>query len=175
MTNGLDRGIIQECGIDRSHVNTANEIYVKTVQRANAMNRDSSYVGFSPSILEYYKEVPLGVNILFINKVPYLFAISRHIKFIQCLCIWNQSDNIYVDSIRKIKSVYEMRGFNVNKIYADRFESCRVELAELGLELICCDKNAQVHFAERGISFIKKTIRCIWSMLPIGIKESPRD
>ena len=129
----------------------------KTVQRTNAMLRDSSYLGISPNILEHYKEVSLGVGVLFINKVPYLFAISRHIKFIQYLCIQNQSDNIYVGSIRKMKTVYELRGFNVNRIYSDRgFEPCRAELAELGSELICCDKNAHVHFAESGIRFIKE-------------------
>ena len=60
----------------------------------------------------------------------------------------------------------------MNKIYADRgFESCRAELAKLGSELICCDKNAHVHFAERGTHFIKERIRCVRSMLPIGIKR----
>ena len=65
-----------------------------------------------------------------------------------------------------------MRCFNVNKIYADRgFESCRAELAELGSELICCDKHSRIHFTERGIIFIKERIRCIRSMLPIGIRR----
>ena len=114
----------------------------KSVQRKNNLIRDSSYIAANPSILEHYHEVSLGVDVLFINRVPYLFTISRHIKFIQCLCIRNQNDNIYVDSIRKMKTVYEMRGFIVTKIYADRaFESCRGALAELGSELICCDKN----------------------------------
>ena len=36
-----------------------------------------------------------------------------------------------------MKTVYEMRGFNVNIIYVDRgFESCRAELAELGLFIL---------------------------------------
>ena len=103
LANGLDSGMIQECGIDRRHVNISIEMYGpnkhalqgKTgVQRANNMHRDSSYLGISPSILKHYKEGSLGVYFLFINKVPNLFAISRHIKFIQCLCIPNQSDNI---------------------------------------------------------------------------------
>ena len=140
-------------------MNVANEIYgpSKHALQGKTVQRDSSYLGVSPSILEHYKEVSLGVGVLLINKVPYLFAISRHIKFIQCLCIPNQSDNIYVDIIRKMMTMYEVRGFNMNRIYADRgFESCRVELAELGSELICCDKNAHVHFAERRIHFIKE-------------------
>ena len=117
LANGLGIGVIQEWGVDRRHLYIANEIYGsnkhalqgKTVQRVNSIQRDSSYLGINPSILEHYKDVSLGVDVMFINKVPYLFAISRHIKFIQCLCIRNQSDNIYVDSIRKMKTVYEMR------------------------------------------------------------------
>ena len=183
LANGLDSGVIQECGVDRRHVKIANEIYGpnkhalegKTVQKTNSMVRDSSYIEASPSILAHYKEVTLGVDVLFINKVPYLFTISRHIKFIQCLCIRTQRDNVYIDSIRKMKTVYEMRGFMVTKIYADRaFESCRSALAEFGSELICCDKNAHVHFAERGIRFVKERIRCIRSMLPTRIKRIPK-
>ena len=99
LANSLDTsGVIQDCEIDQCHVTIANEIYGhnkhalqgKTLQRANTMLKDSSYLGISPSILEhYYKEVSLGVDVLFINKVPYLFAISRHINFIHCICIWN--------------------------------------------------------------------------------------
>ena len=63
----------------------------------------------------------------------------------------------------------------MNRIYTDRgLESCRAELAEMGSELICCDKNVHVRFAERGICFIKETIRCIRSMLPAGIKRIPK-
>ena len=70
-----------------------------------------------------------------------------------------------------MKTVYELlRGFNVYRIYADRgFESCRAEIAKLGSELLCCDKNARVHFAERGICFIKERIQCIRYMLPLDL------
>ena len=122
---GLDSGGVQGCGIDWRHMKIANEIYDpsnkhalqgKIVQQTNKIPRDSSYIGITPSILQHCKEVSLGVDVLFINKVPYLFAISKHIKFIQCLCIRNQSCNLYIDSIRIMKTVYKMQGFKVNRI-----------------------------------------------------------
>jgi hypothetical protein len=74
-----------------------------------------------------------------------------------------------------MKSVYVSRRFNIKKIYVDRaFDPCREKLAEMHIELICCDKNAHVHFVERGIRFIKERVRCIRSMLPKRIKKVPK-
>ena len=39
--------------------------------------------------------------------------------------------------------------------------------------LVCCDIGAYVHFAERGVKFIKEHIRCVRLMLPKEIKRIP--
>lgn len=68
-----------------------------------------------------------------------------------------------------------LRGSNIKKIYTDRaFEPCREKLAEMHIELVCCDKNAHVHFVERRIRFSKERVRCIRFMLPKRIKKVPK-
>ena len=65
-----------------------------------------------------------------------------------------------MDTIRIIKSNYQLWGFKVKMIYADRaFESCRAELNKQVIQVVCCDTNAHVHFVERGIRFLKERIR----------------
>ena len=67
-----------------------------------------------------------------------------------------------------------IRGFVVKVIYADRaFESCKTELSEQGITLLCCDTNSHVHFIEQGIRFVKERVRCVRSMLPQEIKRIP--
>ena len=62
----------------------------------------------------------------------------------------------------------------VKIIYADRaFESCKSELSEQGITLLCCDTNSHVPFINRGIRFVKERVRCVRSMLPKEIKRIP--
>ena len=96
-----------------------------------------------------------------------MFSTAKHIKFIQCLCIRNNKTlKVCMKTIKRMKSLNVLKGFKVIKIYVDRaFELCHLELAEMGIELVCCDKGAHVHFAERGIIFIKGRIKCVRLML----------
>ena len=65
-------------------------------------------------------------------------------------------------TIERMNYVYVLRWFEITKLYANKaFESCQPELPEMGIELVCCDGSAHVHFAERGIRFIKERIQCV--------------
>ena len=96
-------------------------------------------------------------------------------EFILYICIRNKTKEVHIKALERINSMYVLRGFEVTKIYADRaFEPCQSELAKMKIELVYCDRCAHVHFAERGIRFIKEHIRCVQSMLPKEIKIPKR-
>ena len=62
----------------------------------------------------------------------------------------------------------------VKVIYADQaFQSCKTELIEQGITLLCCDTNSHVHFIKQGIRFVKERVRCVRSMLPKEMKCIP--
>ena len=181
--DALDKGSIQECGIDRRHIKIANIIWGpakasiegKTVQRTNKMPRESGVITHvPPTILERYGDVTLGVDVLHINGKLFMIGISKHIKYYQCVAIRNKSAKTFFKTIKMFKSDYTLRGFNIVMVYADRaFVSCRTELKEEGITLNCCDANAHVQFVERGIRFIKERIRCVRSMMPKQVKKIP--
>jgi hypothetical protein len=163
--NGIETGGIMECGVSRWNIGIAKAIFGpnkhsiqgKTVQRTNNMPREDQIIGVSPSIIEHYSEVTVGIDVIHVNGVAFLINISKHIKFIQCICIRNKSDNMFVVAIRKMDNVYKLRGFKIKTLYADRaFEHCKNELAEMKIDAILCDKNAHVHFTERCIRFTKE-------------------
>ena len=37
-----------------------------------------------PTIMEYYSDIHLDIDILFVNKIPFLLATSQDIGFIHC-------------------------------------------------------------------------------------------
>ena len=62
----------------------------------------------------------------------------------------------------------------VKTIYADQaFESCKTELGEQGITLLCCDTNSHVPFIKQGIRFVKERVKCVRSILPKEIKRIP--
>ena len=119
MADAIEKGGVQECGVDRRHIKIANIIYGparaaiegKSVQRKNKMPRESSMLlNIPPSILDRYGSVSLGIDVLHINKRPYVIAVSKHIKYIQCLGTVNKNVETFLSSIKRFKSDYMIRG-----------------------------------------------------------------
>jgi hypothetical protein len=141
----------------------------KTVQRTNNMPREDQILGVPPSILEHYGTVTVGIDVMHVNGLAFLINVAKHIKFIQCICIRNKSDDMFIAAITKMDNIYRLQGFKITTMYADRaFKYCVDRLAKIGINLICCDKNAHVHFTERCIRFTKEQIRGVRSMLPFN-------
>ena len=127
------------------------------------MPRDSNLIiDIQPSIIERYGMAILGFDILHINNLPFIIAVSKHIKYFQCIGTSNKSAATFLAVIQKIKSDYMIRSFIIKMIYADRvFESCKTKMSEQRMTLYCCDTNLHVPFIERGIRFVKERIRCV--------------
>ena len=93
-TEAIDTGAIKECGIDRRHINIANIILGPTnaaiegniVQQIKKMQRNNGLITHIPaSILERYGMVTLNIDVMPINKRPFILSVSYHIKYFQCL------------------------------------------------------------------------------------------
>jgi hypothetical protein len=174
--NGLETGGINECGVSRRNIYIAKAIFGpdkhsvqgKTVQRTNKMPREDQIFGVPPSILKHYSKVTVGITVMHVNGVGFLINTSKHIRFIQCICIRNKSDDMYIAEIKKMDNVYKLRGFKITTMYADRaFEHCKDTLAKTGIDLILCDRNAHVGSIERCIRFTKERIRGVRLMMPL--------
>ena len=74
--------------------------------------------------------VTLEIDVLHINKRPYTIAISKHIKYIQCMGTNSKNTDTFLATIKKFKSDYIIQAFVMKMIYANRaFESCKTELS----------------------------------------------
>jgi hypothetical protein len=80
--------------------------------------------------MTHYKEVILGGDIMFVNKIPFFMTISRHIKFCTAEMLTNQKNQTILSAIKQVKKIYMKRGFQLKHMLVDgQFESMRAELS----------------------------------------------
>ena len=79
----------------------------------------TDYIKIPREILEICKKLEVSMEIIFINKLPFLMRISRRMKFttIEYLSINNEIS--LLTSINKIVSYYRSHGLHVGTIFVD--------------------------------------------------------
>ena len=86
--DAINKGGIKEWRVDRKHIKIGNIIFGptktaiegKTVQRKNKIPRDCSLIThIPPSIIERYRMITLGIDVLHINNCPFIISVSKHI------------------------------------------------------------------------------------------------
>ena len=72
-----------------------------------------------PEIMEHYKNIHLDIYLLFLNKIPFLWAKSRDIGFIHCKALLTKYDKRVQNGLRSIVLDYQSRGFKVVSTFGD--------------------------------------------------------
>ena len=117
--------------------------------------------------MEHYRRVVLCIDVMKVNKIPFLVTISRAIKFGTVAWLKNSKIETIMSSVTQVRNVYLKRGFTLEVIEADgQFEPLRGELGALGITLNKCSRQEHVPVAERRIRTLKERCRCIHNMLP---------
>jgi len=87
-------------------------------------------------ILEKYRDVTLAINIMAINKIPFMITTSRNMHFGTAELIHDKTKNTLMRSIQQVVRAYHAKGFKACNILADGdFECIRNDLADLGITL----------------------------------------
>ena len=79
----------------------------------------SDYVAVPHVIFEENRNVTLSVDVMFVNKIPFLTSISRHIKFTTAETLHNRTTSQLAQSVKNLKALYTKRGFNVTTALMD--------------------------------------------------------
>ena len=99
-------------------------------------------------IMEHYKDVHLDIDILYVNKTPFLLAISRDIGFIHCRPMSCNVTKRIQNVMKQITLDYQARGFNVATVFGDgEFEhlidwmrnELNINLKTCAADLICLE------------------------------------
>ena len=159
-----------DCPITRDDLRAADDIFVqalgglkgKTVRRPNP--HVSTYTnGVPPHIMSRHKSVTIGIDIMFVNKIPFLFTISRDMKFGTVEALNNQQITTVADKLKTVINLYSHRGFSVDAITADQeFEQLRPWYPMLN----CAGADEHVPEVERYIRTVKDRVQSTYQILP---------
>jgi hypothetical protein len=117
--------------------------------------------------MAHYWPVVLCIDVMKVNKMPFLVTMSRAIKFGRVAWLKNAKLDTIMSNITTVRNVYIKRGFLLEVIEANgQFEPLHGALAELGITLNTCSHEEHVPVAERRICQLKERCCCICNTLP---------
>ena len=98
-----------------------------------------------PDILSLYHSVTLCMDIMFINKMPFLVTISCNIKFGTVELLLNHQEDTVTKSLQAVMHLYGSCGFLVQMVHVDsKFKALQGPLAGAGSGLNVCTNNKHV-------------------------------
>jgi hypothetical protein len=166
---------IKNCNVTGQDIRNAEHIFGpekgslqgKTVRKASDQVISGNLVPIPATILSHYRRVVLCVDVMKVNKMPFLVTISRAIKFGTVAWLKNAKAATILENIKIVRNTYVKRGFLLEIVEADgQFEPIQGELAALGITLNKCSREEHVPVAERRIRTLKERCRCIFNTLP---------
>jgi hypothetical protein len=128
----------------------------KTVRKASKQVRSGDLVPIPATIVAHYRKVVLCVDIIKVNKMPFLVTISRAIKFGTVAWIKNVKADTILKKITDVRNIYIKCGFLLEIIEVDgQFEPLRGALSGMGVTLNRCSHEEHVLVAEHRSRTLK--------------------
>jgi hypothetical protein len=122
----LARGFIRNCPVESRHVQYANDIYGKNLGaiKGKTVRREVKPLTVSSNevpeeILSRYRDVTLSVDIMFVNSLPFLVALSKELRIGHAVPLTSRHDTVIARELKAIILKYEMRGFRITQVRAE--------------------------------------------------------
>ena len=117
--------------------------------------------------MEKHGEVTLVIDVMFINKIPFIMTTSCNIHFGTAELVKDMKNNMLITSINQVIQAYQTHGFKIKAILVDgQFRYIQQQLEQKGTILNICATNEHVPEIERHIRTVKERVRSIVSTLP---------
>ncbi|CAJ1950718.1 unnamed protein product [Cylindrotheca closterium] len=171
-TDIVNNNLLRDCPVTSEDIKTATNIYgpnlgsLKGKTTSTTDGHVRTEIGaIPPHIKEHYSDITLAIDILFVNKMPFLVTISRHIKFGTVERLHNRQIPTIKRALQKVIALYSRRNFKVISILGDpEFEPLEQEFPNIQVD--CCGADEHEPTIERFIRTIKDRVRSNYNMLP---------
>jgi len=118
-------------------------------------------------IMEKHSEVKLAIDVMFINKIPFIMTTSRNIHFWTAELVKDMKNNRLKTSIDQLIHACQTRGCKIKEILADRqFRHIQQRIEQKGTVLNICAAIEHVPEIKRYIRAVKERFRSITTTLP---------
>ena len=99
--------------------------------------------GVPPTILERFQEVVLAIDLMFVNKVPFLITVSRGLHFGTVEFLTNRQVPTLTTAFTRIDQTYHRCGFHVATTLGDlEFEPLQAQFGDISFNF--CAQNEHV-------------------------------
>ena len=170
----LDHGSILNCPVTKADAQRANIIYgpdLAYLKGKTTEHTPSTHVATQvPSplpmdIAKHHSDVTLCLDFFYVQRLPFVHAISRKIGYRQAVAVPDQAKETMLSFVNKSIFEYTKRGFEVVDVHADKeFECLRESLGNVSLEI--CGPEEHVPEVEHSIRTMKETMRATAHGLP---------
>ena len=170
----VEKNLLTNCPVTREDIaaaekNFGTEVGIlkgKTVRRG-AEHVEVAEVTIPSEIMSEYRDVIIGADVMYINKLPFFVTMSRNLKFSTAELMMDQKQATMVDHVKRIQSIYHKRGFRVSTFLMDgQFDVIRDDLADMNITLNTVARGEHVPEIERHIRTIRERVRCVYATLP---------
>ena len=141
----------------------------KTVRRQPDAVEQQALVDLPQEILDHCINVEMSADVLHVNQIPFLASLSKNLHYGTINALENMRMSTLEDVLRKVLSIYRIRGFNVIMIHVDiQFKGLK-DRNQLGVTFNVVSKGEHVPEMERFNRVIKERARCHYAMLPFDV------
>jgi hypothetical protein len=110
----VEMNLLPNCPVTREDILIAEKIFGPDIGslKGKTVRRDTDHVEVSatpvPSeLMSQYRNVTIGADIMFVNKLPFFVTISRNIKFGTAVLITDQKHETLVKAVRDVLNIYK--------------------------------------------------------------------
>jgi hypothetical protein len=170
----VEHNHLMDCLIVRKDVLAADDIFGPNVGslkgkmvRQGGIHVSPEYHQVPMTIMEKYQNLTICIDVMFVNKLPFLITISRNIKFGTVEALKNRKLKELLLAIKSVKRIYTLRGFRITSAHVDsELEPMRGDLQELGMALNVVSADEHVPEVERFIRTVNERTRCVHNTVP---------
>ena len=102
------------------------------------------------------KIIELSVDVMFVNKIPFVISLGKNMKFTTIENVVDQKADTLLKSLRSIKSVYTNKNIFIKTLFMyNEFEVLQDNLREEGFTLNTTTANNHIPQIETQIKVVK--------------------
>jgi len=144
----------------------------RTVCKAAKLVKVEDLIPIPKEMLAMHKDVTLGIDIFFVNKIPFFVTLSCNICFTLATHLADRKlDTIFI-AFKKMYNYYLKRGFCITMVMADgEFAALQTLFSSLygAPQLNLTAANEHKPFVECRICVIKERVRAVRHSLPFNM------